>query len=258
MYGGYGSICKREVHRPGSLLYYNLKDSQSKVDRRYNVHENFDLLANPVNSTPIEDGSTFRGSLQEAVVGAKEKMRFAPDVPTRSLSYRFDNVNLDTPNSYPEFTSSCRGTYVPRYTRGQRKDTAGCTSCKAPKQFRGLEENGGLDPILDPKFNLREVAKHMILLEDHLFQQGRRCDDCINKHRLTLEAFLEEAITLDKTGEHRPIIVDTLTKFKQIMREFVDKVRRNPVNDVNAVYYATADKLRVIRKPLCMAYCDFC
>lgn len=236
MLGGYGSICKREIHRPGSLLYYNTLAPAGGVPR----------VVAKIDSTAAGSGP----------LGLLSKNRFAPDPAVRSLAYRYDGVNMDTPNAYPEFTSSCRGDYEARYNTGQRKDTAGCTSCKAPKQTDGGQP--GLDPILDPKFNLREVAKHMILLEDHLFQRGRRCDDCINKHRLTLEAFLEEAITLDKTGEHRAVIVDTLSRFKQIMRDFVDRVRRNPVANVDAVYYETADRLRVLRKPLCMAYCDFC
>lgn len=230
MYGGYGSICKRNKHQPGSLLYYSLSGSSD---------------------------SPQRSNLSRVAPASETSNRFYPQVPERSLAYRYDGINMDTPNSNAEFTSSCSAEYMPRYNRGQRKDegTQGCTSCFAPKA-RG--ETRKLDPILDPKFNLREVAKHMILLEDHLFQPGRRCDDCINKHRLTLEAFLEEAITLDKTGEHRKIIEKTLQRFKQIMKEWVEKVRRNPVANVDEVYFTTAQKLREVRKPLCMAYCDFC
>ena len=57
--------------------------------------------------------------------------------------------------------------------------------------------DGGLLPLQDPAFNLREVAKHLILLEDHLLHVDRRCPDCIWKHLLTAEAFADEADTLD-------------------------------------------------------------
>ena len=256
--GGYGSICKRNTHRPGSLLtaplssFYANASVVHKSKGVNNVIEGFEDLS-----------------------GGK---RFLPEPPIRSLSYRFDAINNNTPNAYAEFTSSTEGLYTPRFTRGQTKEgaTKGCTSCFSPKNLGGnifpnvAKSEGscssgscgtsskGLDPILDPKFNLREVAKHMILLEDHLFQPGRRCDDCINKHRLALEAFLEEAVTLDKTGEYQDIINSTLTRFRQIMREWVDKVRRNPVGNVDEVYFNTAQQLRVLRKPLCMSYCDFC
>jgi hypothetical protein len=249
--GGYGSICKKSNHRPGSLLITPLSSfyethgmlvNKSKV----NVIEGFE------DTTRVDEGGK----------------RFVPEPPVRSLSYRFDGINTNTPNAYAEFTSSTEGLSLPRYKRGQTKEgaTKGCTSCIAPKLNPGQSPacSAGtcgvskLDPILDPKFNLREVAKHMILLEDHLFQPGRRCDDCINKHRLALEAFLEEAITLDKTGEYQKIINSTLVQFRQIMKEWVDKVRRNPVGNVEEVYFNTAQKLRTLRKPLCMSYCDFC
>lgn len=53
-------------------------------------------------------------------------------------------------------------------------------------------------PITNPKFNLREICKNCILLEDHLFQKGKQCQDCIKKHLLTIEGLAEEMITLDK------------------------------------------------------------
>ncbi len=58
--------------------------------------------------------------------------------------------------------------------------------------------DNGLRPLQDPAFNLREVAKHLILLEDHLLHVDRRCVDCIWKHMLTAEAFADEADTLDE------------------------------------------------------------
>ena len=55
-----------------------------------------------------------------------------------------------------------------------------------------------LYPILDPMFNIREAVKNMILLEDHVMENRRRCLQCCKKHSLLIEAFLEEAISLDK------------------------------------------------------------
>lgn len=54
--------------------------------------------------------------------------------------------------------------------------------------------------MTDPLFNLRELCKQLLLLEDHLAHQNRRCSDCIRKHLLTCEALAEEAVTLDTTG----------------------------------------------------------
>lgn len=56
-------------------------------------------------------------------------------------------------------------------------------------------------PVMDPAFNLREIAKQMILLEDHLAQPLKRCPDCIGKHLLWWEGLAEEGAALDRTGE---------------------------------------------------------
>lgn len=61
-------------------------------------------------------------------------------------------------------------------------------------------ESNNLLPVMDPAFNLREICKQCILLEDHLSHDDKRCTDCCTKHFLTLEALAEEAITLDKNG----------------------------------------------------------
>lgn len=63
-------------------------------------------------------------------------------------------------------------------------------------------------PIFDPLFNLRECAKHLILLEDHLFHRDRRCPDCIRKHILSVEAFADEMCSLDKESKHTEICMD--------------------------------------------------
>ena len=56
-------------------------------------------------------------------------------------------------------------------------------------------------PVMDPAFNLREIVKQMILLEDHLIQPLKRCPDCIGKHLLWIEALSEEGAALDRTGQ---------------------------------------------------------
>jgi hypothetical protein len=54
--------------------------------------------------------------------------------------------------------------------------------------------------LTDPAFNLREFAKQLVLLEDHLAQPNKYCPDCIRKHLLMAEAYAEEAVALDATG----------------------------------------------------------
>lgn len=65
-----------------------------------------------------------------------------------------------------------------------------------------------MEDVFDPKTNVREAVKQMLLLEDHLFQESKRCPDCIRKHLLAIEAYGDECVTLDKDGESREVCVD--------------------------------------------------
>ena len=55
--------------------------------------------------------------------------------------------------------------------------------------------------INDPRFNLREATKQLILLEQHLLEKGKYCPDCISKHILCIEALAEEGECLDETSQ---------------------------------------------------------
>ena len=58
-------------------------------------------------------------------------------------------------------------------------------------------------PLMSPLYNMREVCKQIVLLEDHLNQTEKRCPDCITKHFITIEALIEEGLSLDKDGKYR-------------------------------------------------------
>ena len=97
-------------------------------------------------------------------------------------------------------------------------------------------------PIFDPVFNLREACKHMILLEDHLFNQRKRCHDCIRKHFLTIEGFLDEALTLDKYNKFGTEINDAIKKMNQAVKYYINSKCNCPVK--------VGQKVRSVRKPL--------
>jgi hypothetical protein len=91
----------------------------------------------------------------------------------------------------------------------------GCGTCSVPGS------NAQLLPVMDPLFNMREICKQSILLEDHLFQKKKRCRDCCIKHQLTIEALAEEAITLDKnrTCEDLYYLPD---RIRELQKDFVN------------------------------------
>lgn len=106
----------------------------------------------------------------------------------------------------------------------------------------GTCTSGGCDkllPVLDPKFNMREICKQSTLLEDHLFQEEKRCYDCICKHFLTIEGLAEEAITLDKEQKY-PELNDLPKKIRAIEKNFIENKDKNHIQ--------SAQELREIRK----------
>lgn len=66
--------------------------------------------------------------------------------------------------------------------------------------------------ISDPRYNVREIVKQMLLLEQHLLEESKYCPDCISKHILTIEALAEEGQNLDKSQEWTPTFVPLVGK----------------------------------------------
>lgn len=135
-----------------------------------------------------------------------------------------------------------------KYKEKEEKNSHKCGISKDGTPLCGSGKD--LDPILDPLFNLREVCKQMILLEDHLFQPKRRCEDCIKKHSLAIEGFLEEAITLDIGAKYHKLINDTIFPFKKLMKSVDNKMKEGKLDDETCVNVAQG--IRLLRKELCL------
>ena len=116
-----------------------------------------------------------------------------------------------------------------RYIRNARSNkpsqqTGGCTSCEKAykKNAAARESRRELLPIMDPGFNLREISKQSILLEDHLFNARKLCNDCCVKHFLTMEGLAEEAITLDKEHQYDHLTVGLPDKIRTAEKRFIN------------------------------------
>lgn len=110
------------------------------------------------------------------------------------------------------------------------------------------EEDRGLLPIMSPLFNIREICKQIVLLEDHLNNVRKRCPDCIRKHFLTIEAFFEEAISLDRDLKYLDILegqAQTIRDLQYFWLNFKDDAEKSKKG-----YYEIAQFLRDIRKEL--------
>jgi hypothetical protein len=79
-----------------------------------------------------------------------------------------------------------------------------------PANLRG--KTASLNPVMDPHFNLRQVVKEILLLEDHLLHPENRCPDCITKHLLKIEAYAEESVGLDNVTPKLVILADVVAR----------------------------------------------
>lgn len=96
-------------------------------------------------------------------------------------------------------------------------------------------------PVMDPRFNLREICKQCVLLEDHLTHEEKRCTDCCTKHFLTIEALAEEALTLDSEHILSSDVQLLPAKIRALEREWLDNPSPETCTDIS-------QKLRKIRK----------
>lgn len=110
-------------------------------------------------------------------------------------------------------------------------------------------------PVMEPAFNLREIAKQMLLLEAHLAVPRQRCADCIRKHYATIEALAEEGASLDagRGGLHEEIFARAAEFARhwqaRLYGEGIGDPARSSALDP-ATMRAAAAALRKVRKPI--------
>ena len=223
----------------------NLKDTGAGEVYSYRYDSNYtanrdvgDVVSSVLDKSKLPfDPST---GIQYDRVG-KDKLGNNPD--NNLLQKRSSNIKetfkSSSPTKSPSPSSSPGGTC-------QADDDGVKNICNSEHQ---------LFPIMDPRFNIREAAKNMILLEDHLFHMGKRCQDCILKHCLTIEGFLEEGVTLDTKGHHRETLQKSAGEFRNIFIDIATNVKDKSLTDEDCI--RIAQELRKIRKPLCQQYATF-
>jgi hypothetical protein len=140
-------------------------------------------------------------------------------------------------------------------------ETSECSECNSSANIYSANNHSilhdtnpqdkSLLPVFSPLFNMRETCKHICLLEDHLVHPRKRCNDCITKHFLTIEGFLEEGIALDKNCMHHKTLKEALERVKTCVKMYNKKEKRD--------HCAIAQILRQTRKkmqPMCFKYPD--
>ena len=108
---------------------------------------------------------------------------------------------------------------------------------------------GALDPVSDPKYNMQQIVKQSILLEEHLTNKNKRCRDCITKHFQHIIGLAEEAQMLasSKCSKY-PLMNESVIVYNNLFKEWMKN--RNDESKILEI----SDKLRIHRKKLIAIY----
>ena len=223
---------------PTSSLLYEKNVYSVVVDEENNMREQ----QNYTYGNPLQDDiyayryDKFMKGLRDSDLGI---------IPYTDIKLPTDNSHLQTQNNLQNnLQSNIQSNSNSESLCGM--DEHGVSVCGKDKK---------LHQILDPRFNLREAAKNCILLEDHLFQTQRQCHDCILKHLLMIEGFLEEGITLGTNQEYIKDLDKSLSEFRPIFEKIATAIKKGDLT--NEECRAFAQQIRKIRKPICQKYATF-
>jgi hypothetical protein len=110
-----------------------------------------------------------------------------------------------------------------------------------------------IDPVSDPRYNMQQIIKQSILLEEHLTNKNKRCRDCITKHFLHIIGLAEEAqmLATNKIDKY-PLINESVILYNELFKIWIKNKNLNG-KDETYILYCT-DKLRDHRKQLIVIY----
>ena len=111
---------------------------------------------------------------------------------------------------------------------------------------------GAIDPVNDPDYNVREIIKNTILIEQHLSDKNKYCKQCLVKHFLLSIGLLEEAVWMagPKLGTF-PMLEESVAFYSGVFNAWLlnhdsDPVRLDTLNhlrkwrrDASEIYFPT-------------------
>jgi hypothetical protein len=132
----------------------------------------------------------------------------------------------------------------------QTKGAAGAAAATAGTCSTGCDS---IDPVSDPRYNMQQIIKQSILLEEHLTNKNKRCRDCITKHFLHIIGLAEEAqmLATNKIDKY-PLINESVILYNELFKVWIKNKNLNG-KDETYILYCT-DKLRDHRKQLIVIY----
>lgn len=83
-----------------------------------------------------------------------------------------------------------------------------------------------LDPVDDPAYNMREVIKQLLLLEQHLADTLKLCRACTIKHLMLIIGLLEEAYWMAGTKQY-PLLNECIKFFNDVLVRWPWRTKEN-------------------------------
>ena len=108
---------------------------------------------------------------------------------------------------------------------------------------------GALDPVSNPAYNMQQIVKQSILLEEHITNKNKRCRDCITKHFLHIIGLAEEAqmLATNKCNKY-PYINESVEIYNRLFKDWL------ALKADNTRILNITDELRSHRKKLIVVY----
>jgi hypothetical protein len=141
---------------------------------------------------------------------------------------------------------------VARWVERWRRSIARAASGQPPGEEHQCQTCSGIDPVSDPAYNMREIAKQSVLLEEHLTVPRKYCPDCCVKHLLHLHGLATEAMMLAcNRVDSYPLLKEAPDFYQRCLDEWLAVVRASADPQPRL---ELADKLRVFRKRIIEVY----
>ena len=108
---------------------------------------------------------------------------------------------------------------------------------------------GAMDPVNEPNYNMQEVIKNTLLLEQHLAEKRKYCKECICKHFLINIGYLQEAIQMaGNTCDRYPKLEESLGIHESLFKVW------GAQKDDDGIRLDTLEKLRQWRREVLRLY----
>ena len=137
----------------------------------------------PLNKTGVSNARTDETIYQCPSLVPKSNPSFSPFYPSLDYQNREYFSSNQAQNDIPDERNQSNEFPISNDESSKVQYHIQENYSLSPKnEMEDEEKNATLLPVMDCKFNFREICKQCILLEDHLTHNEKRCIDCCMKH----------------------------------------------------------------------------